>query len=644
MVSWTAARHRPMLRRMTNRTYKRSGLIALALVLVLLATAAAVLVLHRDDGGSPADRANAGAQRFLDAWAAGELERAAGYTDDPEAARSLLESVENNLRAEDLTLGAPGEAVAADSEEDGGDAWAVPFTVTFTLPGLGPWAYDTQAVLRPGGADDGWQVTWESALVHPELAEGQTLVLSHGEAGRAPVLAADGSELAGASTVWEVSVWPARLTDPPAAWAALDALDAGIDTDALADRVAEADPDEAVPVVTLRDSVFQEHAEDLRAAEGLQFAEGSRQLAHAARAVVGGVDGSGAGVSGLQERYDEQLAGTASAAVVIADRESGAALETLYEREGGEPGEPVTTTIDPAAQRAAEAALENAGREGAIVAVRPSTGEVLAAADWPVDGFARSLTGQLAPGSTFKVVTAAALLEGGLTPGDVVGCPKYATVDGFRYENQNEFELGPDTTLHEAFTASCNTALIENRDLLANDSLHTTAQAFGIGTEWNVGAATYDGNVPVAENDNELAASLIGQARVQTSPLVMASVAATVADGTFRQPVLVPDAVTERHEATATLDPQTVDGLRTMMRATVTEGSASALREVPGVPHGKTGTAEFENADGELSTNAWIIGYLGERDLAFAVVLEDGGSGGSDAGPVAAAFLNALNG
>ncbi|WP_432744614.1 hypothetical protein H7827_11180 [Streptomyces sp. JH002] len=629
---------------MTNRTYKRSGLIALALVLVLLATAAVMLVLRRDDGGSPAERANAGAQRFLDAWAAGELERAAGYTDDPEAARSLLESVENNLRAEDLTLGAPGEAVAADSEEDGGDAWAVPFTVTFTLPGLGAWAYDTQAVLRPGGADDGWQVTWESALVHPQLAEGQTLVLSHGEAERAPVLAADGSELAGPSTVWEVSVWPARLTDPPAAWAALDALDAGIDTDALADRVAEAGPDEAVPVVTLRDSVFQEHAEDLRAAEGLQFAEGSRQLAHAARAVVGGVDGSGAGVSGLQERYDEQLAGTASAAVVIADRESGAALETLYEREGGEPGEPVTTTIDPAAQRAAEAALEDAGREGAIVAVRPSTGEVLAAADWPVDGFARSLTGQLAPGSTFKVVTAAALLEGGLTPGDVVGCPKYATVDGFRYENQNEFELGPDTTLHEAFTASCNTALIENRDRLANDSLHTTAQAFGIGTEWNVGAATYDGNVPVAENDNELAASLIGQARVQTSPLVMASVAATVADGTFRQPVLVPDAVRERHEATATLDPQTVEGLRTMMRATVTEGSASALREVPGVPHGKTGTAEFENADGELSTNAWIIGYLGERDLAFAVVLEDGGSGGSDAGPVAAAFLNALNG
>ncbi|MFE0687467.1 penicillin-binding transpeptidase domain-containing protein [Streptomyces xiamenensis] len=629
---------------MTNRTYKRSGLIALALVLVLLATAAVMLMLRRDDGGSPAERANAGAQRFLDAWAAGELERAAGYTDDPEAARSLLESVENNLRAEDLTLGAPGEAVAADSEEDGGDAWAVPFTVTFTLPGLGAWAYDTQAVLRPGGADDGWQVTWESALVHPQLAEGQTLVLSHGEAERAPVLAADGSELAGPSTVWEVSVWPARLTDPPAAWAALDALDAGIDTDALADRVAEADPDEAVPVVTLRDSVFQEHAEDLRATEGLQFAEGSRQLAHAARAVVGGVDGSGAGVSGLQERYDEQLAGTASAAVVIADRESGAALETLYEREGGEPGEPVTTTIDPAAQRAAEAALEDAGREGAIVAVRPSTGEVLAAADWPVDGFARSLTGQLAPGSTFKVVTAAALLEGGLTPGDVVGCPKYATVDGFRYENQNEFELGPDTTLHEAFTASCNTALIENRDRLANDSLHTTAQAFGIGTEWNVGASTYDGNVPVAENDNELAASLIGQARVQTSPLVMASVAATVADGTFRQPVLVPDAVRERHEATATLDPQTVEGLRTMMRATVTEGSASALREVPGVPHGKTGTAEFENADGELSTNAWIIGYLGERDLAFAVVLEDGGSGGSDAGPVAAAFLNALNG
>uniref|UniRef100_UPI00066B98A0 penicillin-binding transpeptidase domain-containing protein n=1 Tax=Streptomyces sp. SBT349 TaxID=1580539 RepID=UPI00066B98A0 len=493
------------------------------------------------------------------------------------------------------------------------------------------------------GGGDGWLVGWESAVVHPRLAEGRTLVLTRGESERATILAADGSPLAGPSTVWDVSVRPARLTDPSAAWEALDALDAGIDTDALADRVAAAEPDRAVPVLTLREAVFQEHEADLRAVPGLEFAEDTRPLAHAARALVGGLDPeTGAGVSGLQQRYDEQLAGTASAAVVIADRDSGEAVDTLYRREGGASGSPVETTVDPEVQRAAEEALERLGRDGSIVAVRPSTGHVLAAADWPVEGFNRSLQGQLAPGSTFKVVTTAALLESGGAPDDVLGCPRTVTVEGQSFENQDEFELGPDTTLREAFTSSCNTAFIDHRDLFADDTLSHTAEAFGIGGEWSVGAVTFDGSVPVAESDNELAASLIGQGRVQTSPLGMASVAATVAEGAFRQPVLVPAAVDEPHRAPAELGPRTVDALRTMMRETVTDGSASALAGVPGAPHGKTGTAEFEDEEGEISTNAWIIGYLGEGDLAFAVVLEDGGSGGSDAGPVAADFLDAL--
>uniref|UniRef100_UPI00066C4012 penicillin-binding transpeptidase domain-containing protein n=1 Tax=Streptomyces sp. SBT349 TaxID=1580539 RepID=UPI00066C4012 len=494
-----------------------------------------------------------------------------------------------------------------------------------------------------GDGDDDWTVRWESAVAHPRLAEGQTLVLTVEDAERAPVLAAGGEELAGPSTVWDVSIWPARLSDPDAAYAALDDLDAGIDTGALRDRVAASDPDQAVPVVTLRDAVFQEHAEALGAVAGLQFQEDTRPLAHAARPLVGGLDPeTGAGASGLQERYDEQLAGASAAAVVIADRESGDAVETLHEREGGEPGTPVETTIDLAVQRAAEAALDDLGRDGSIVAVQPSTGNVLAAADWPADGFNRSLQGQLAPGSTFKVITAAALLEGGTGMDDTLGCPRYATVEGQRFENQGEFELGPDTTLREAFTESCNTAFIDNLDRFGNDTLSVTAQAFGVGAVWDVGAVTFDGAVPVAQSPNQLAASLIGQDQVQASPLVMASVAATVAEGTFRQPVLVPDAVQERQEAAGELGAETVDALRTMMRETVTDGSASALDGLAGTPHGKTGTAEFRDEEGELSTNAWMIGYLGERDLAFAVMLEDGGSGGRDAGPLAADFLRAL--
>ncbi|MEV1011172.1 penicillin-binding transpeptidase domain-containing protein [Streptomyces sp. NPDC049881] len=626
------------------RTY-RTKVIAGAVAVTVLAVGA-VLLLRGGDEDDGSDEAVAQARGFLDAWAAGEPARAAARTDDPEAARSLLESVTENMRPEAVAFTVGDDPAEAEGGDLPDGAFTVPFTAAFTLEGVGEWTYESSAVVMPGedGDQDGWTIAWESALVHPRLEEGQTLVLSVDAPERAPILAADGSQLAGPATVWEISVWPAQLSDPDAAWEALDALDAGIDTDALADRVAEAEPDQAVPVITLREAPFREAEDALRAVEGLQFTEGTRPLALAARPLVGGLDPeSGAGASGLQERYDEQLAGTPSAAVVIADRESGDAVDTLYAQEGGEAGAPVRTTIDPAVQRAAEEALADVDREGSLVALRPSTGEVLAAADWPEDGFNRSFQGQLAPGSTFKVITAAALLEGGAGPDEVLGCPQTVTVDGQPFENQGRFELGPGTTLHDAFTASCNTAFIGNRDRIAPEALVAAAEAFGFGGEWNVGAASFDGSVPVPDSDNALAAALIGQGHVQASPLGMAAVAATVADGTFRQPVLVPDAAEERYEAPSRLSEGTAETLRALMRDTVTEGSASALADVAGAPGAKTGTAEFDaDGDGETSTNAWMIGFLGEGDLAFAVVLENGGSGGSDAGPVAAAFLNAL--
>ncbi|MFE1361945.1 penicillin-binding transpeptidase domain-containing protein [Streptomyces harbinensis] len=621
--------------------HRTKWIIAGAVGVTVLAIGA-VLLLRDGDSDSPEGAARAEAERFLGAWADGDPEAAAAFTDDPEAAASLLESVQRNLGAEETALTVSGEPARGDLSAGAPEAsYAVPFTAAFTLPGLGEWSYESSLyVVRDGPEDEGWHVHWESPLVHPELVDGQTLVLSTDRPERAPILAADGSQLAGPSAVWDLSIWPARLTDPDAAWEALDGLDVGLDTGALADRVEDSDPDQAVSVVSLRDQVFREHEDELRAVEGLQFAEDTRPLAHLARTVVGGIDpATGTGSSGLQGRYEEQLAGTASATVVIADRESGDAVEVLYEQEGGEPGTPVQTTIDAGMQRAAEAALEGTDQAGSIVAVRPSTGEVLAAADSPLDGGDRSLSGQLAPGSTFKVITTAALLESGTAPGEAIGCPKYETVEGYRFQNQNEFELGPDTTLHEAFTASCNTAYIGNRDRFDNDTLRLTAEAFGIGVEWDLGAGSFDGSVPDAEGASDLAASLIGQGRVQASPLVMASVAATVAEGTFHQPVLVPEAVPDPAAAPRELSAETVDALRTMMRDTVTQGTATVLADVPGVAHAKTGTAEFDTGDGELSTNAWLIGYLGEADLAFAVLLLDGGSGGATAGPIAVDFL-----
>jgi hypothetical protein len=362
-----------------------------------------------------------------------------------------------------------------------------------------------------------------------------------------------------------------------------------------------------------------------------------------ADSLVGQVDETtGEGLSGLQKRYDSELAGTGqSYAIAVTDRDTGKALRSLA-KAGTRAGKDVKTTIDPKVQSAAAAALDSAKVAASLVAINPSTGEILAVANRP-SGYNRALVGQYAPGSTFKVVTAAALLESGMSPSDTLACPKYEYVNGFRFENQDEFSLGSSSTFRQAFARSCNTAFIQARSRIDNSTLASTASAFGIGGEWDTGASTYDGSVPVSADANDKAASMIGQARVLASPLVMASVAATVKSGRFVQPQLVPSAVKQPYEAPRTLAPDVVRDLQSMMRSVVTDGAGDALQGLPGEPHAKTGTAEFGD-EKPPKTHAWMIGYQGTSDLAWAVLLEGGGSGGDDAGPIAAAFLQQLAG
>ncbi|MET7642769.1 penicillin-binding transpeptidase domain-containing protein [Streptomyces sp. NPDC005426] len=485
---------------------------------------------------------------FLGAWAGHDARKAAGYTDTPDGAASLLTSVLTNLKPSKTTI------VGGEGAKKGEGKVHFPFTVTMAVPGAGDviWRSGAQVVDSSGT----WKVEFASPVIHPELKPGQTLALkSSGH--RAKVLDAKGDPLRAESLTGTVD-----------------------------------------PV-------------------------------------------SGKGTSGLEARYDDILSGGATAAksVVVADRQSGRAVKELTTAAGAE-GRPVRTTIDPRIQAAAADALAGVEVNAAIVAIDPHNGHILAAANRP-GGFNRALEGRYPPGSVFKVVTAAALLEGGMKPGDSAACPKFARVDGQRFENQKQFELPAGSTFTDVFAQSCNTYFVNARDRLSDTDLRDAAQAFGIGGSWDVGTTTYDGSVPVSTNDNDKAAATIGQARVQASPLVMASVAATVKSGMFHQPVLVPDAVKKEYQAPRALDPEVTGRLRVMLRTTVTSGSARALKGLSGQPHAKTGTAEF-GSETPPRTHAWMIGYQGATDLAWAVLLEDGGSGGADAGPVAARFLSNL--
>ncbi|MFC8566039.1 penicillin-binding transpeptidase domain-containing protein [Streptomyces sp. NPDC057245] len=330
-------------------------------------------------------------------------------------------------------------------------------------------------------------------------------------------------------------------------------------------------------------------------------------------------------------------------AVELVDRASGETVRTEASF-GRKPDpetadRPVRTTLDAGWQSAAEKALAKAdGKNASLVALRVDNGEVLALANSPSSGFNRAASGTYAPGSTWKIVTSSALLlKGAVAPDDVVDCPKYLTV-GKQFHNVETSEH-PGATFRKDFTESCNTAFIGLRGKLADGELGEVARTrFGVGQEWNVGIPTYDGSVPAPKDETEKAASMIGQGRIQANPLIMASVTATAVSGEFHQPSVTPGAA-EDEDATRTepLPEKVVAQLRTLMRATVTDGTARVLADLPGEVGAKTGTAEVSD---DQDNNGWLVAHRG--NVAVAAVVEEGVTGGGSAGPVVHSLLSTM--
>lgn len=357
---------------------------------------------------------------------------------------------------------------------------------------------------------------------------------------------------------------------------------------------------------------------------------------------VGPADAAGAGheagdligLSGLQATFEAQLAGRATGAVEIQDT-SGQVDQTLHRYPGRAP-EPVQTTLDPVIQRAAQQAVADTDQPAALVAI-DTDGAVRAVVSRPVGGFPRALLGQYPPGSTFKIITTTAALDAGVTPEDVIDCPPGVTVDGMVFVNAEGGALGP-IPLSTAFARSCNTAFVNLANGLTDDQLMAAAAAYGFGAEPGLDVPSFGGTFPPPSGPVDHAAAALGQGRVEASPLQMASVAATVAGGSWRPPRLLADAVPGEANA---LDPAVATSLQQMMGLVVAEGTGTAAA-LPGAPvHGKTGTAEFGSSTPPRA-HAWFVGF--RDDLAFAVLVEDGGFGGAVAAPIAARFLEAVGG
>ncbi|MEV0925121.1 penicillin-binding transpeptidase domain-containing protein [Streptomyces spongiicola] len=344
----------------------------------------------------------------------------------------------------------------------------------------------------------------------------------------------------------------------------------------------------------------------------------------------------------LRTRYADGTTGESGVETWIEPADADAPNRTLLTLARGRTKK-LQTTLDADVQAAAEQAVKKYDR-ASVVAVRPSTGEISAVANSPAGGFNVAMEGAQAPGSTMKIVTAAMMLEHGLVGGPTspVECPKEVTWSGRTFHNNKNFSIA-NGTFRDSFRRSCNTFFMKalgplNAKGVEDIALSQTARKyFGLGGVWSIGIVSTDARIPVSTGP-ETAASYIGQGKVTMNALSVASLSATVKNGAFRQPVIVPREMIKGELTTARPLPGNMAAiLRSLMGAAATDGTAAkAMSAVSGDKGAKTGSAEV---DGQSDSNSWFTGYA--DDLAAGSVVQSGGYGSGPAGSVVASVLNA---
>lgn len=621
---------------------RTAWLVAAALVVVL--GAGGGIWWWRQQEAERDAAARSAATAYAAAWAGKDLSRVAFA--DTGAAADFAAAVKGLGAAK---VAARAAAVSRDGSEAGGR-----LAVTWALPGGTEWAYSVP--VRLVERDGRWLVTGPASGSPwaPGLAAGRTMRIERAAGARGDLLDRDGKALMPQGTVHVVQLDPVKATPESAARLERITGVAGLVT-ALAKRTSEKSQ-APIPVITYRDADYAARATELEGTKGVFVTEATQPLAASrtfGQPLLGSygevtkevVDASGgryvagdrAGLSGLQRQYDGTLAGAAGVSVVT---DKG---ETLFQQDPKD-GADVETTLDQRVQTAAEKALEGvrSGVPAALVAVDVPTGEVLAVANSPSTGFDRATTGRYPPGSTFKVATSYAYLTKGIAaPSTVVPCPTTKVIDGREYRNFEGESISGKPTFADDFAHSCNTAFVSLSPKLGADDLATAARALGVGATWgdSIGVdGAFTGSVPATTGGTDTAAAAIGQGRDEVSPLSLAVMAGSIGRGTYLAPVLVRTAETPAPRPEA-LDGRAVAQIRSMMSAVVASGTATVLRDAPGGPvRGKTGTAEHGGAGSE--PYVWFVGYQG--DVAFAVLVEAGRSGGTDAAPVAKSFLTTL--
>jgi penicillin-binding protein A len=558
-------------------------------------------------GASPRqDAAQALAARYVAAWAKSEYATMYADIDAPSkraiSPQELAEDYQHALR----TATATRLLVTGRPRNAPDGLVAVPVRVSTRLFGTLQLAF---ALKIAGGTAGG--IAWSRSLEFPGLRAGELLDRKLTLPRRATLLARDGSVLAeGAAT-------EAGQRDSPLGAAAGAVLG------------------EVGPVPGAR----------------------ARQLE-----AEGVPTGAIVGVSGLEEAFDSSLRGTPGGELLAIGARAGQSPRVLA-LAVPRAAPAVRTTISPAVQRAAVTAL--GAQLGGVVAMQPSTGQILAVAGIGIDDLQP-------PGSTFKMITLSGVLQAGIAdPHSTFPYATYATLDGVKLSNAGGEECGGSLAL--AFAVSCNSVFAPLGVKLGAARLVAMAERYGFNHGPGIPGAAQS-TLPAAsqiQGELDVGSTAIGQGEVQASALQMGTVAATIADGGRRpQPTFTFTA--KPGPGPVATSAQVARTVRRLMIGVVREGTGTSAA-IPGVTvAGKTGTAELgtagscsdggeeggakAGAPGESGTpscpdaasepsdtDAWFAAFapaLRPR-IAVGVLLVKDGAGGDTAAPVARQVLEA---
>jgi penicillin-binding protein A len=553
--------------------------------------------------GAPGSPEKAAANRFAEAWQTKNF--AAMYAELNDASKEAVSPKQFAADYREAQMIATMRGVIPDSAKDArsedGET-VVPVPLKIKTVAFGSVEDELDLPWSGGGVD------WAPYLVFPGLRRGEKLEAETELAPRAPILAADGTALAEG---------PATEREHPLGTAAIDV------TGEIGEATEEEEPNLA---------------------------------AH------GFPPETPVGISGLERAFNRRLAGKPGGKLLAVPAKAAEGGEGRVLAESApQPGAPVKTTIDPALQETAVAAL--AGRVGGVALLDVKTGDVRALAG-------QAFSAPQPPGSTFKIITSTAALEKNVVSLD----DEFETTDGINVggrfiENANGEYCGG--TFREAFAESCNADFLPLGPQIGNEKMVETAEKFGFNSPPTLYAPSIVKEVEPAEStipteigeEVELAVTAIGQGEVLATPLQMASVAQTIANDGVRMPT----SIVETKKLRPTMKPvrvmskKTADELTELMVGVVTEGTGTAGAIAAGQVAAKTGTAELgavvegeegqeevvegeEEATPQHRKDAWFSAFatVEKPKLAIGVLLiEAEAAGGEVAAPIASEVFSA---